>query len=235
MGLPRPEEWLKELLDKIESSKIIDDSRIIDLVVRTRRLLEKKIADIQKQEGLPEQKREQIIKETRERYSLLIFFCHWAVHPEISRSKTGWWILKEITNILVANAHTEDTNAIIMAISNTLAPQKLREQFVSLYKEYNLPAFIFENTKDWIAFYSGLITYVRDTPITIDTTRQKGRKILQSIEERTENSFFKNPTEFWVSGEINKPLYWNVKVFVQDKGEITIKSNLKCIAENEDP
>lgn len=205
-----PEERLKDIINKIQREGKADDSRVVHLVVRTRKLIEAR--------GL------------KKKFPLINFFCNWVVHPKIDRSPEGWWILKQITDILIQNAQSEDMRTIIEGVSNTLAPKRLRNEFIELYKDHGLLTYFFDIDENWESFYNMLITEVRDTPITINTRMKKGKQTIELIETNTQDSFFQKPTEFWISGNLNEPLFWHVKVFVPEKdGEITIKSELKTM------
>lgn len=116
-------------------------------------------------------------------YLLLVLFCNWAAHTEITKSNTGLRLLAKVNDALVGSRHSGDGLQIGLRMSEALSFSDLRKELVEFLTQNGLETAIIRDDRTWATcFLAHLIEVIRDVPLAFPTQLDVAKqKIYDSI------------------------------------------------------
>lgn len=130
-------------------------------------------------------------------YSVLFFYCDWALHVELNRASA-----KKILEDLAKNWESQKGFDIVNF-------KKFREELIVFLKKFNLPTSIIE-TSNWFEFRNHLIQILIDVPLIRRDTRIVKFSLLKK--SLLSPSHPTNDYMFWYQAEFNDGRIeeWNI-------------------------
>ncbi len=138
-----PREKLREMFPGEPGRYKLSDNDAISTMVFTRELLEASSA--------------------KARFSVLNLFCNWTVHTELEGSRVAYRLLAKVTDILLS---TDDPGMRSQLISEQLSSARLRQEFIDLYSENEIPKLIFDSAAGWVMFGRHFFKSILGKPLT---------------------------------------------------------------------
>ncbi|MEW6777756.1 MAG: hypothetical protein AB1405_15775 [Bdellovibrionota bacterium] len=145
--MARPEAQLQSLIARLRGGGDLNQSHVTELMMEVRQILEK--------------------RNKKEKFPILNLYCNWIAHIQINKSKIGYQMLYEITEIIAKHYNTTDTDAMIREISKVFSLEDLRRSLLVIFKEISLPTFLFDNHDNWHAFLQILISKLLEKGIEL--------------------------------------------------------------------
>ena len=138
-----PRERLRSMFPREPGRYKLSDNDAIATMVFTRELLEATL--------------------TKDRFTVINLFCNWTVHTELEGSTPAYRLLARVTDIFLK---TDDPDTRAHLISEHFSSAQLRQEFIGLYSENEVPTLIFESAAGWVMFAGHLFKAILDKPLT---------------------------------------------------------------------
>ncbi len=104
----------------------------------------------------------------KKHYPTLNFYCNWAVHPKITRSKVVVDMFESLTRSIAAhNASAGATGNIWNQINNQIGISRLKTELMGFMQELSIPIKRFEDTNYWKGFVGLMFQKLKDKPLLI--------------------------------------------------------------------
>jgi hypothetical protein len=116
------------------------------------------------------------IPQDRERYSILKFFCDWALHIALDGSLPGLEILRRLNDTLVEVAPVPDSDLITVRLTGVVSFRRLRREMGTLFLQIDVPDPLDEDQERWVNFARHLIEIIRDCPLEIGDEENMSRR-----------------------------------------------------------
>lgn len=127
---------------------------------------------------------ENMSNENRNKYLVLLLFCNWAVHNQITSSNTGLRILAKVNDAIVSIKDSKNTEEIRDVVSHSFWIPELRRELKLFLSNHAINDAIVSDDRMWAFYLEQLIEIIRDVelrfPIKSDLDRTK-TKIYEKI------------------------------------------------------
>jgi hypothetical protein len=180
-------------LRRLLEQDYLNTNAIVNMMVLIRKLLE-----------------EQKLKKD---YPFLLLYSNWTVHWSIDRDEDCLKLLANLTDVLVTlqtlrkwkvnkdgGLTWNADDAMNTQVNTSLGISQLRNEFIKLFTNLNLPSDGFENTKRWEIFCKilsrNLVEQVIRFPIDLPKASRKIKQILATIEVKTKGDKDKQVVKF---------------------------------------
>jgi hypothetical protein len=137
------------------------------------------------------------VREEREHFPILKFFCDWALHISLDRSLPGMEILRHLNDTLVEVAPIPDSDLIMNRLTAVVSFQQLRREMGELFQRIGLPNSLADDPARWMNFARHLIEIIRDCPLEVGDV-QKMRRPLRELYKAIKSNPIKDGC--WVVG-----------------------------------
>lgn len=172
-------------------------------------------------------------KKLESKYPFLNLYCDWVLHPEISRSTTGFKILEFLTDAMIAhNSNPKKSKWINDAINEIISLHKFKENIETLCQELNINRDVLINKENWKKFVQLLIIYeLQKKPIKFsDNLKGKARYIYDSIQSKASKSGYKGNAILGISFTTHQGnIYWKIDTEESIKNGLTIVGQIVII------
>lgn len=132
---------LERLLSRLKVGGLLTEDLVVSLFVATRRLLER--------------------EQSQADYPVISFYSNWCVHATIERTLTKEWLQKISGVIGDDSSPLWYTDRILL----TLSIDKLRAEFIDLFRRKKLDLFLFESLQNWVATLFRLFEHLIEIPL----------------------------------------------------------------------
>lgn len=101
------------------------------------------------------------------KFTLLNFFCDWALHKKIDRSIPAMEILKNLNDTLVKTKNTSDLNEVLDSITGVISFLGLQKQLEDFFQMIGLQNKSLSGREEWINFIRNYIEIVLNCPLVL--------------------------------------------------------------------
>jgi len=195
---------IKDLLELISTQERFSYSDLVNLMGKTRQLIEK--------------------GKLQDKYQTLNLYCNWCAHVVLFTSTKGYRILERIADAFLDDAKPNKTTHTNDRMCEIISLKELRRDFIALYTAYSIPIFLFNKKQVWKDICGMLLKELLAKPIEFPSPmKPKVNKIYDSIIAKTKGTNLA-PSKLYLSNDKDFGLCWNVEVFPKP---VTIKGPLK--------
>ncbi|HRD71270.1 MAG TPA: hypothetical protein PK657_14150 [Legionella sp.] len=139
-------------IKKLISKNDINDSVVVHFLTLIRKELE-------------------LLDESRESFDVLKFYCDWALHTGIDRSKSGSSIISNINQTITIFQHASSNEELIRGISILLV-NKLKNQLLKFLDKHSIQTNIISDQTQWRHFSLILFSILEDTKVCLHQTHK---------------------------------------------------------------
>lgn len=140
----------------MSSTKNISQSEVVKIFSDVRQYLEK--------------------KRLKQEFQHLNFFCNWMFHTELSGSSVCYNMLVKMTDLFLKGIENDTrscTEEFVKNASCIFSIETLRIEFISVFKNCDLPLFLFNQKENWLGFLGYMLEELSDKPIKFPDNIEK--------------------------------------------------------------
>ncbi len=170
------------------------------------------------------------IEDIYSEFPLLALYCNWCLHVKLDKSRAKVFLENVFSSFVRAESDSKSMGSkkafyISLKMSEQLSANKLKKEFINLFKKIDVPIGGFEDLENWHGFFSGILKILLGNVIVIQDVKAVFEERVDLYEEALRTLGIRDRIQtinFWIEKNIDGDAIW----YFQLDATIIYKGNL---------